>query len=93
MMQVDKEFEHAPSAKLDYGFDWSLWLASGETISTSSWEIDALLTQSSPSIAGAVTSVFVEGGVAGTHYYITNTIVTSVGRKDSRTIKLYCKKR
>jgi len=92
-MQVDKEFEHAPSAKLDYGFDWSLWLASGETIATSSWNVDPLLTSSSPSIAGAVTAVFVEGGVINNHYYLTNNIETSVGRKDSRTIKLYCKKR
>lgn len=93
MMQVDKEFEHAPNAKLDYGFDWSLWLASGETVSTSTWEVDSGLTPSSPSIAGAVTATFVEGGVAGSSYKITNTIVTDIGRKDSRTIKLYCKPR
>lgn len=92
-MQVEKEFEHAPLAKLDYGFDWSLWLASGETVATSVWTVDAALTQSSPSNTGTVTSVFVEGGVSGTSYKLINNITTSVGRKDSRTIKLLCKNR
>lgn len=92
-MQVDKEFEHAPNAKLDYGFDWSLWLASGETISASSWVVDTALSQTSPINTGTVTSVIVEGGVAGTSYKLINNITTSVGRKDSRTIKLLCKNR
>ena len=87
-----KEFEHAPNAKLDYGFDWTAWLASGETISTSSWTTDTL-TSSSPQISTNVTSVFVEGGVVGTSYKIVNTITTSVGRIDSRTIRLSCKNR
>lgn len=89
---VDKEFEHAPNAKLDYGFDWTAWLASDETISISTWTTDTL-TNSSPQIAGKITSVFVEGGVVGTSYKIVNTITTSVGRVDSRTIKLSCKNR
>lgn len=90
---VDKEFEHAPNAKLDYGFDWTSWLASGETISTSSWTTDTL-TSSSPQITdNKITSVFVEGGVVGTSYKIVNTVTTSVGRIDSRTIRLSCKNR
>jgi len=89
---ADKEFEHAPNAKLDYGFDWTAWLASDETISTSTWTTD-VLTSSSPQITGKVTSVFVEGGVVGTSYKIVNTITTSVGRIDSRTIRLSCKNR
>ena len=87
-----KEFEHAPNAKLDYGFDWTAWLASDETISTSTWNTD-VLTSSSPQITGKVTSVFVEGGVVGTSYKIVNTVTTSVGRIDSRTIRLSCKNR
>lgn len=92
-MQTDKEFEHAPSAKLDYGFDWTNWLSAGETISTSTWNVDSELTPSSPSIVGAITSTFVEGGAVGKSYKIVNSITTSVGRKDSRTIKLHCKHR
>ena len=89
---VDKEFEHAPNAKLDYGFDWTAWLASGETVSVSSWTTDTL-TNTSPQNTGTVTSLFVEGGVVGTSYKLVNTITTSVGRVDSRTIRLSCKNR
>lgn len=92
-MQIDKEFEHAPNAKLDYGFDWTLWLEAGETIETSTWEVDPSLIQSSPVIQAGVTSVFVEGGVHGVSYKIKNTITTSNTRSDSRTIKLLCKNR
>lgn len=90
---VDKEFEHAPNAKLDYGFDWTAWLASDETISTSSWDT-GVLTSSSPQITGnKITSVFVEGGVVGGNYNLTNTITTSTGRRDSRTLKIFVKNR
>jgi len=91
-MQTSNEFVHAPLAKLDYGFDWSLWLDTGETVATSSWAVSGL-TSSDASNTGTVTAVFVEGGVVGQTYSLTNNIVTSVGRKDSRTIKLICKTR
>lgn len=90
---IDKEYEHAPASKLDYGFDWNLWLAVGETIVTSVWLVDAGLTQSSEDNVSGVTSVFVAGGVAGTSYKLKNTITTSSGRIDSRTIRLSCKNR
>ena len=91
--KIEKEFEHAPLAKLDYGFDWTLWLEDGETISTSSWEVSSGLTKSNEQNLLGVTSVFVEGGVINTRYKLVNSIVTSVGRKDSRTITLFCKQR
>ena len=87
-----KEFEHAPNAKLDYGFNWINWLASGETISSSTWDTGAL-SSSSPQNTGVVTSIIVEGGVVGNSYKLVNTITTSVGRIDIRTITLSCKNR
>ena len=92
-MNNTREYEHSPLAKLDYGFNWSSWLVSGETITASEWDVDAGLTPTTPQINGATTSVFVEGGVAGTSYNLINSITTSVGRKDSRTIKVHCKNR
>lgn len=89
---VDKEFEHAPNAKLDYGFDWSMYLSAGETIATSTWSADSLTT-SSPQMGDKITSVFVEGGVIGGNYNLTNSITTSVGRRDSRTLKIFVKNR
>lgn len=90
---IDKEYEHAPASKLDYGFDWNPWLAVGETIVSSTWILDAGLTQSDEDNVAGVTSVFAAGGVAGTSYKLKNTITTSSGRIDSRTIRLSCKNR
>ena len=88
------EYEHAPTAKLDYGFDWKTngWLDEGETISISAWDVGNLIASSAQN-TGTVTSVFVEGAVVGVSYKLINSITTSVGRKDSRTIKLNCKNR
>ena len=91
MATIEREFIHSPDAKLDYGFDYSKWLEQGETIVTSSWVVDAGLTKSQEQNVSNITSVFVEGGVAASSYKLTNYIVTSAGRKDSRAMKLYCK--
>lgn len=94
-MSVEKEFIHAPSAKLDYGFDWKTlgWLDDGETITTSVWTIPVTLTKSDERNALGVTSAMIEGGVVGMSYTITNTITTSNSRTDSRSIKLTCRQR
>ena len=74
-----------PDATLDYGFDWSEWLASGETISSSSWTIPTGLTEESSGFSGGIASVWLSGGTAGTNYEITNKITTSAGRTDERS--------
>ena len=90
---IDKEYEHAPLSNLDYGFDWTQWLAAGENISISTWDIDSGLTPSGAQVISNVTSVLVTGGVAGISYKLKNTITTTDGRVDSRTIRLSCKNR
>lgn len=89
------EFDYSPNPKLDFGVDWKSkgWLENDETISTSTWTVDAPLTKSNEQNVNGVTSVFVEGGEVGKTYILMNTITTSKGRRDSRTIKLFCKKR
>lgn len=84
------EFIHAPGADLDYGFDWKTngWLATGETIETSTWTATTGITLSRQQNANGVTSVFAAGGSAGYTYTLTNTITTSLGRIDKRAIKL-----
>ncbi len=82
-------FTHAPGANLDYGFDWKSngWLATGETIETSTWLAPGLtLTRQQES--NGVTSVFAAGGKKGSTHKLTNTITTNQGRTDSRTITL-----
>ena len=75
-----------PDAVLDYGLDWSNWLASGETISSSSWVVETGLTKDSSSNTTTTATVWLSGGTAGRTYRITNSIVTSTGREDDRSI-------
>lgn len=88
------QYDHAPGADLDYGFDWATngWLEDGEIVTTSTWSVQpAGITLSRQQIAqDAITSVFAAGGVQGRRYLLTNTITTSAGRKDSRNITLDC---
>lgn len=76
-----------PGATLDYGWDWTDWLA-GDTITTSSWTVPAPLTASSPGADTTTTVVWIEGGVTETTYTVVNHIVTAAGREDDRTFYL-----
>jgi TRAP-type uncharacterized transport system substrate-binding protein len=82
-----------PSAKLDYAVDWSSWLEAGETISDSEWTVEEGLTEEvspAPSEADGITTIWLSGGTAGVYYTVTNTITTSVGRIDERSIIIRC---
>lgn len=83
-----------PDAKLDYGFDWSQWLQTGETVTVSAWTVDTGLTISSspaPTINGDgnITSVWLESGAIGINYLLKNHITTSSAREDDRTMKVH----
>ena len=93
------QFLKDPAAVLDYRFDWAAltngtgetdWLATGETISTSTVTATSGLTVDSSSIVSGSTAVvaWLSGGTAGQAYEVTNRIVTSGGRTDERTITL-----
>lgn len=94
MIFKSSQFQHAPGSNLDYGFDWTCWLSSGETITVSVWVVDAGMVKTDEEITGGITSLFLSGGVAGITYDAVNTITTSAPgnktRTDSRTLKLYC---
>lgn len=82
---------HDASAELDYTIDWSGWLAAGETISTSAWVAETGITimpSPAPSNTTTTATVWLTGGTVGQGYNVTNTIVTSAGRKDERTIRV-----
>jgi len=83
-----------PDAVLDYVFDWSDWLATGETIAVDSETGEKLITitadtgitvDSSTKSGGKVT-VWLSGGTAGINYKVACKITTSAGRTDERTI-------
>ena len=84
------QFTKDPNAVLDYAFDWSDWLAAGETISTFTVTAETGLTlgtgDKSPSQANGVVTYWLSGGTAGINYKVACLITTSAGRTDERTI-------
>jgi len=84
-MPTDTRFVKDPSAVLDYGFDWSAWLAT-DTISTSTWTVDAGITQGTTSNTTTTTTVWLSAGTSGTTYKAANRITTAGGRTNERTL-------
>ena len=87
----DKQFIIHPDDKLDYGRDWSDWLAAGDTIATSTWAI----TPTGPTLEDesnddTETVVWVSGCTAGVTYTLNNTIIDNDGRDKTRSITLVC---
>lgn len=80
------QYSKDPSAVLDYVFDWTEWLATGETITDHTITADTGITvDSSTELDGKVT-VWLSGGTAGINYKVACLITTSAGRTDERTI-------
>jgi len=85
-MSLDTKYLKDPDAVLDYMFDWTDWLASGETIISHTITAETgIVVDSSTESAGKVT-VWLSGGTAGENYKVACLIVTSAGRTDERTI-------
>lgn len=78
-------FYKDPDAVLDYSVDWSDWLATGETISTSSFTVATGVTKDSETNDTTSATVWLSGGTDGTRYTITNQITTSDSRTDDRS--------
>lgn len=88
-MSVATQFLKDPSSKLDYGFDWSLWLETGDTISTVVWTVPAGLTKESEENSSTVTKVWLSGGTLSTLYTVSGKITTSQGRIDERSFTVF----
>ena len=82
------DFTKDPDDVLDYAFDWSSWLATNETISTSTWILSPGITQNSATNTNTVATVWLSSGVAGTPYSVTNRVVTNQGRTVDRTMTI-----
>lgn len=72
---------------LDYTVDWSDFLGT-DTISTSTWTLDAGITKVSDSHTTTTTSVFVSSGAVDKTYTLTNTVVTAGSRTAVRSFML-----
>lgn len=101
--QTPPQYEKDPDAKLDYQIDWRAdesdggpYLEDGETISTSTWDVPAGLTQVTPApsiVSGEKTVIWLSGGTVGEWYRVVNSIVTSAGRDDDRSIMIFIKQK
>jgi hypothetical protein len=82
---IDKD----PDAILEYSVDWSSWLATGDTISTSNWVAETGLTVMGTPVpivtGGNITTAWLAGGTAGNSYLVTNSIVTALPSPGGRT--------
>jgi hypothetical protein len=82
-----QNFVKDPSARKDYGFDWTAWLA-GDTISASAWTLPTGVAQYSASNTTTGTTVWLTGGTHGADYTVTNQITTAGGRIEQRSLKI-----
>lgn len=83
-----KTFTKDAASTLDYTFDWTAWLASGETITSQTIAADTGITAASPSVSGGAVTTFVSGGVSGTTYGMRCQITTSDSRTDVRSMNI-----
>lgn len=82
-----------PDAVLDYGFDWSEWLQTGETLSSATWTVPSGITKNSQSISNTVSLAWLSGGTANTDYILQCKITTSESRVDERSMTIRVRNR
>ena len=82
-----------PSAVLDYAFDWTEWLATGETITDHTITADTGITVDSSTELDGKIIVWLSGGTAGINYKVACKITTSAGRTDERTMLITVRER
>lgn len=84
-------FIHDPNAKLDYPFDWSIYLG-GDTISASNFSAnDPGIVIESDEFDDTSATVWLSGGTVDKRYAITNHVTTVGGREDDWTIYILIK--
>lgn len=74
-----------PEAILDYSFDWTQWLATGETIDTYTITVETGITLVSDAESDGVVTVWLTSGTVGQRYRIECLVNTSEGRTDERS--------
>lgn len=81
---------HDKDAKLDYGWDWTLWLAAGETISNYTVTGPTGFTIDPPQQQGDTIVAYVQTSVSG---LLTCHVTTNNGRQDDRSVFLLVQER
>lgn len=81
-----------PDEVLDFIFDWSDELETGETITTSNVTVDSGLTLDSDTNTNTTVTATVSGGTLNSQYRLESEIVTSEGRTYVRSVFVYIEK-
>lgn len=76
-----------PTATLDYSVDWTPWLGT-DTIAQSTWVASTGITKASDGLVGAKATVWLSGGTDKASYTVVNTVVTTQGRTETKSIKV-----
>ena len=79
--------EQDVTSRLDYSQDWPALLTPGDSIVDSIWAPVAGVVFENAQVVDSTTSVWIEAATPGL-YRITNTVLTGMGRRDSRTFLL-----
>lgn len=86
-----------PNAVLQYGVDWTDWLAAGDSITNATWAVETtgtnLITLSDDIVFDNVSAVTISDGTAGTNYTVAVTITTADEWTDTRRFRIKCENR
>ena len=82
-------FTKDPDEVLDYTFDWTDYLETGETIASYVITADTGITSGTESQASGVVTYWLTGGDATYTYKVACKIVTSAGRTAERTVTVW----
>jgi hypothetical protein len=83
-----------PEAKLTYALDWSEWLPTGDSLSSSTWQIVSRINDPTPlikvsnGIQGTKTYIQLDNGQGGKTYTLYVKIITVDGLEDRRFFKV-----
>ncbi|MBC7520238.1 MAG: hypothetical protein H7268_03980 [Sandarakinorhabdus sp.] len=83
-------FVKDPAALVDYAVDWTAGYLVNQTITSSAWRVvpdgAGTIVVEAQSIEPGRTTATLSGGRNGCLYHVTNTVGTSDGRTDERTL-------
>ena len=79
------------NASLDYTINWADWLASGDSLSESTWLVDGPDSGLSLDASGntsTTTTIWLSGGTSTYIYTVTNRVTSACGRIDDKSIRV-----
>lgn len=88
-MATFKTFIKDPDSNLDYTVDWTKWLAkASDTIASVTWVVPDGITQTNMTNTSKTATIWLDSGVLGSSYTVTNRITTLGGRIEDHSFIL-----